>query len=103
MTDQPRQPGGDFDMTQFPGIFNAVMDIMPNRDMWLARFAEQPGGTTTDRDADGWLTVCHRGDVVMKLHLDTFKPGAPLGQAQVMVDGQWQEVGVEWDAGEGGA
>ena len=87
----------EFDMTQFPDIVNAVLDIMPNGDMWRARFAKQPGGMAVQpADADGWLTVLHRGDVVMKLHLlDTFKRGAPLGDAQIMVDGKWQTIGLE--------
>lgn len=94
------QPADDFDMTQFPHIFNAVLDIMPNRDMWRARFAEQPLGTAVQpADADGWLTVTYRGDVVMRLHIDVFKRGAPLGEAQIMVDGHWQQVGLEWRDG----
>lgn len=85
----------DLDMTQFPHIFHAVLDSMPNRDMWLDRFTAQPGGTTVKPEPNGWLTVLHRGDVVMRLHTDTLKRGAPLGDAQIMVNGQWQDVAIE--------
>ena len=94
MTDH-NEPDDDYDFTQFPHIVDAVLDIMPNADMWRARFAQQPGMAVQPADADGWLTVLHHGDTVMKLHLDTFKLGAPLGDAQVMVDGTWQTVGLE--------
>ncbi|CAM3108679.1 hypothetical protein BST27_18565 [Mycobacterium intermedium] len=89
----------DFDMTQFPHIFNAVLDVMPTRDAWLARFAEQPGGTTVLPGDDDWLTVLHRGDVVMRLHLDAFKPGAILSDAKIMIGGEWQQVRLEWRDG----
>jgi hypothetical protein len=92
----PNQPEDDFDMTQFPAIFSAVLDLMPTREMWVARFSEQPGGTTVQPDADDWLTVRHRGDVVMKISVGSFRRGAILGDAQIMVDGHWQNVGVEW-------
>ena len=87
----------DIDLTDFPAVFNAVVELMPNRDLWHARFAQQPGGTAVQPDPDGWLTVTHRGDTVMRIHMDTFKPGAPLGAAQIMVDGQWRPVGLERD------
>jgi hypothetical protein len=98
MTDQPDDDinPDDIDFTQLPHIVNAVLDAMPNGDMWRARFTQQPGGMTVQpADADGWLTVSHAGDVMMKLHISTFKRGAPLGDAQVMVDGTWQTVGLE--------
>jgi hypothetical protein len=95
MTDH--QHDDDIDLTDFPAVFNAVVELMPNRDLWHARFAQQPGGTAVQPDPDGWLTVTHRGDTVMRIHVDTFKPGAPLGAAQIMVDGQWRPVGLERD------
>lgn len=95
----PNEHECELDMTQFPHIFQAVLAVMPNRDMWLDRFAQQPGGTTVQPEPDGWLTVLHRGDVVMRLHSDALKRGAPVGDAQIRVDGRWQDVGIEWRHG----
>lgn len=85
----------ELDLDRLPHVINAVLDLMPNGEMWRARFADDPGASM-DRDDDGWLVVMHHGDVVMRISADTLR-GDGSGLARVMVDGVEREVELSSD------
>jgi len=87
----------DLDWTRLPGIVDAVLDLMPNGAGWRAVFAEDPGLELAPADEEGWISVLHRGDVVMLLHASCFDSDSTAGLARVLVDAQVREVDVYAD------
>lgn len=85
----------EYGFDNFPNMVNAVLDLMPTGAAWRARFAEEPGLSVLPPDTDGFITVMHKGDVVMKLANELFRRGATHGQARIVVDGQWQDIELQ--------
>jgi hypothetical protein len=88
MTDTP----DDFDVSRFPDVVNAVLDLVPTGPAWRARFVRAPGLSVLPADAQGWIAVLSHGDVVMSIHVSTFEAASQVGRARVMVDGGWREI-----------
>lgn len=82
------------DWRRLPEAIVAVLALMPTGEAWKARFAAEPGLAALPFDDDGFLTIVHRGDVVMKLGRDVFDPESAEGTAKVMVNAQWREVSL---------
>jgi hypothetical protein len=94
MTDNP---AGDFDITSLPTVVNAVLDLAPTGEMWRARFAVSPltGSEMLPADDEGYLSLLYEGDLVMQIHLDTFRTSIEGGRARVVVDGAWREIELQ--------
>jgi hypothetical protein len=86
----------EYDFTSWPLVVNAVLDLAPTGEAWRARFAESPltGSTARPADDEGWISMLYEGDLVLQIHVDTFRTDTVGGRARVRVDGAWQEMGL---------